>query len=62
MDQKITSYAGINAGESIKDIDTGNTGIIVEFERVPDGMIVIFQNEETGKKYGAYLHNTEWNG
>ena len=60
MNTKITEYKGNTAGSKIRDIDTGDTGIIIEFERVQDGIIVIFQNDETGKTYGAYLHNTEY--
>lgn len=56
---KITEYKGNKAGDKVRDMWTGNAGIIVEFELVPDGVIVIFQ-DETGKTYGQYLHNTEY--
>ena len=56
----ITEYKGNRAGDRVREIETGNTGIIVEFEIMLDGIIVIFRNEETDKSYGAYLHNTEY--
>jgi len=55
----ITNYQGIELGESLRIIESGFIGKIIEFEKMPDGMIVVLENQ-AGEKHSAYLHNCEF--